>query len=74
VIEIIDRHDETTGHSAMARTTAYPAAAIAYMLGVGAIERRGVLPGEIAAPLDSFVGAVRARGIDIAERWETPER
>lgn len=74
VLEIIDHHEPKTGHSAMARTTAYPTAAIAYMLGVGAIQRRGVLPGELAAPLDSFVSAVRARGIDIAERWETPER
>jgi lysine 6-dehydrogenase len=73
VLEIIDRHDHATGHSAMARTTAYPAAAIAYMLGVGAIDKRGVHPGELAVPLDSFVAAVRARGIEIAERWETPE-
>lgn len=70
VLEIIDRHDAATGHSAMARTTSYPAAAVAYMLGAGAIERRGVLPGEVAIPLDSFVAAVRARGIEIAERWE----
>jgi lysine 6-dehydrogenase len=73
VLEVIDRHNDETGHSAMARTTAYPAAAIAYMLGAGAIERRGVLPGEVAVPLDSFVAAVRARGIEIAERWETPQ-
>jgi lysine 6-dehydrogenase len=70
VLEIVDRHDEKTGHSAMARTTAYPAAAVAYMLGAGAIERRGVLPGEVAVPLDRFVAAVRARGIEITERWE----
>jgi lysine 6-dehydrogenase len=74
VLEIIDRHDAATGHSAMARTTAYPAAAIAYMLGAGAISKRGVQPGELAVPLDSFVAAVRARGIEIAERWEQPEK
>jgi lysine 6-dehydrogenase len=74
VLEVMDSHDPKTGHSAMARTTAYPAAAIAYMLGVGAIERRGVVPGELAVPLDSFVSAVRARGIDVAERWEDPGR
>ena len=72
VFEIIDRHDVTTGHSAMARTTAYPAAAIAYMLGVGAVGEHGVLPGELAVPLDAFVQAVRARGIDVVERWEDP--
>ncbi|MFO0567823.1 MAG: saccharopine dehydrogenase C-terminal domain-containing protein [Polyangiaceae bacterium] len=68
--EIIDRHDPKTGHSAMARTTSYPAAAIAYMLGVGAIQKRGVLPGELAVPLEAFVAAVRARGIEVKERWE----
>jgi lysine 6-dehydrogenase len=72
VYELIDRHDPETGHSAMARCTSYAAAAVAYMLGVGAIERRGVLPGELGVPLEEFVGAVRARGLDLTERWETP--
>ncbi len=71
VFELIDRHDAKTGHSAMARTTAYPAAAVAYMLAAGAVEKRGVLPGEIAVPLGSFAGAVRARGIDVKESWES---
>jgi lysine 6-dehydrogenase len=71
VYELIDRHDPDTGHSAMARCTAYPAAAIAYMLGAGAIKRRGVLPGELVVPLEEFLGAVRARGLDVTERWET---
>ncbi len=70
VFEIIDRHDAATGHSAMARTTAYPAAVVAYMLATGAITKRGVLPGELAVPLDDFAAAVRARGIDVQERWE----
>lgn len=70
VFEVIDRHEPKTGHSAMARTTSYPAAAVAYMLGAGAVEKRGVLPGELAVPLDAFVQAIRARGIDVKERWE----
>ena len=70
VYEVIDRHEATTGHSAMARTTAYPAAVIAYMLGAGAVEKAGVIPGELAIPLDEFVAAVRVRGIDVKERWE----
>jgi lysine 6-dehydrogenase len=69
VFEIIDHHDPKTGHSAMARTTAYPAAAVAYMLGAGAITRRGVCPAELAVPFEEFVGAVRARGIEVDERW-----
>lgn len=69
VFEVIDRHDPKTGHSAMARTTSYPAAVVAYMLGTGAIQRRGVLPGELAVPLGPFVSAVRARGLEVTERW-----
>lgn len=70
VFEVIDRHDAKTGHSAMARTTSYPAAVVAYMLGAGAVQKRGVLPGELSVPLEAFVSAVRARGIDVKERWE----
>jgi len=72
VYELVDQHEPETGHSAMARCTSYAAAAVAYMLGVGAIERRGVLPGELCVPLEEFLGAVRARGLDVIERWETP--
>lgn len=70
VFELVDRHDVRTGHSAMARTTSYPAAAVAYMLAAGAVEARGVLPGEQCVPLEPFLQAVRARGIDVKERWE----
>jgi lysine 6-dehydrogenase len=69
-LEIIDRQEPKTGHSAMARTTAYPAAAVAYMMAAGAVERRGVLPGELAVPLDAFVQAVKTRGIDVREKWD----
>jgi len=68
--EIIDEHNPETGHSAMARTTAYPAAAIAYMLAAGAIDKHGVIPGELCVPLGPFLSAVRARGIEVRERWE----
>jgi len=70
VFEIVDRHDDTTGHSAMARTTAYPAATVAHMLATHRISKRGVIPGELALPLVEFANAVRARGIDIVERYE----
>ena len=34
----------------------------------GAIEKRGVLPGELCVPLSPFLSAVRARGIEVKER------
>ncbi len=70
IYEIIDHHDPVTGHSAMARTTAYPAAAVAHFLGSGRALRHGVLPGEAAFRLADLVAAVRERGIAIEERWE----
>lgn len=73
VFEIVDHHDDTTGHSAMARTTAYPAATVAHLLATGRIKKRGVIPGELALPLGEFVAAVRGRGIGIVERIERAE-
>ena len=70
LFEMIDYHDFQTGHSAMARTTGYSAAAVAYMLAAGAIQRRGVLAGEHALPLEEYLAAVRARGLDVRERLE----
>jgi lysine 6-dehydrogenase len=70
IFEMIDRHDADTGHSAMARTTGYSAAAVAYMLAAGAIQQRGVLPGEHALPLEEYLAAVRARGLNVSERLE----
>ncbi len=70
IFEMIDRHDPQTGHSAMARSTGYSAAVVAYMLAAGAIRERGVVPGEQALPLEEYLAAVRARGLDISERVE----
>ncbi len=70
--EVIDHAEPATGHSAMARTTGYSAAAVAYMLAAGAVTRRGVVPGELALPLEAYLAAVRARGVAITERTEPP--
>jgi len=70
VFELIDHHDVETGHSAMARTTAYSAATVAHMLLSGIIEERGVLAGESVVPLDRYIRTMRSRGINITERWE----
>ncbi|MCC6213512.1 MAG: saccharopine dehydrogenase NADP-binding domain-containing protein [Polyangiaceae bacterium] len=70
VFDLVDRHDPATGHSAMARTTAYPAAAVAWLLATGAITERGVLPGERCIPLARLVDEVRRRGLAVRERWQ----
>jgi len=65
VQQLVDRHDRRTGHTAMMRTTAYPATIIAHMLASGTIAERGVLAQEKSVPLEPFFAAVAARGLQI---------
>ncbi len=48
IYEIVDRQDSKTGLTAMMRTTAFPAAIIAWMAASGQIEARGVVPQELS--------------------------
>ena len=65
--DIIDRFDETTGLSAMMRTTAFPASIIAQMMASGQVKQKGALPQELCIPPDDFVIALTARNIIIRE-------
>ena len=65
--QLVDRKDHATGHSAMARTTGYPTAVIAWLMATGKIEKRGVLPGERCVPVDLLVEELRRRGVAIEE-------
>ena len=64
---IIDRYDETTGLSAMMRTTAFPASIIAQMMARGETIERGAIPQELAIPPDAFVAELARRNINIRE-------
>jgi lysine 6-dehydrogenase len=63
--DIIDRFDESTGLSAMMRTTAFPASVIAQMMARGEIKEKGAIPQELAVPPDSFVAELAKRNIQI---------
>ncbi len=65
--EMLDRHDAATGLSAMSRSTAFPAALVAAMLGRGQVTRRGALPQELALDVPVFVAGLAERGLDV--RW-----
>src|SRR5205823_3944153 len=65
--DIIDRYDPATGLSAMMRTTAFPAAIVALMMGRGQVTAKGALPQERCIPADSFMRELAARGIDFEE-------
>ena len=65
--DLLDFFDEKTGLTAMMRTTAYPAAESALLLARGTITERGVLAAEEVVPGESYVRALRARGLRIQE-------
>ncbi|MFH1808013.1 MAG: saccharopine dehydrogenase C-terminal domain-containing protein [Pseudomonadota bacterium] len=69
VFEMVDRHDEATGLSAMERCTSFPAAAVTHLQASG-----GVAPGarrlETEVPAEPLLAATRARGLEIRERLE----
>jgi lysine 6-dehydrogenase len=68
--DIIDRHDERTGLSAMMRTTAFPASIIAQMMARGDIKQKGAIPQERCVPPDAFIAALKARNIHITETMQ----
>jgi len=70
VFELIDHANPETRHTAMMRTTGYPAAIIAGMLGRGEITERGAVVQELAVPGEAFLAELRARGLAVVEREE----
>ena len=63
--DIVDKLDETTGLSAMMRTTAFPASIIAQMMARGDVLMRGATPQEKAIDPDKFVAELDRRNIKI---------
>jgi lysine 6-dehydrogenase len=63
-VDLVDRFDETTGFTAMERTTGWHAAIVAAMLARGETPI-GSVPLEIAVPGDQFVAEARRRGFTI---------
>jgi lysine 6-dehydrogenase len=66
--ECIDHYDERTRMTAMMRTTAFPVAVIARMLGEGVIREPGVLPPESCVPGDAMIEELARRSIVITKR------
>lgn len=65
---LIDRFDSKTGLTSMMRTTAWPAAVVVQMLASGEIAKRGGIRQELDVPAESFLEAMRSRGINIEYR------
>ncbi|HEX4996690.1 MAG TPA: saccharopine dehydrogenase C-terminal domain-containing protein [Terriglobia bacterium] len=67
VVEVIDRADEVTGLSAMARTTGFSAAIVA-MLAAGGKIPPGAHAQELAVDPAAVIEELRRRGIQVSER------
>jgi lysine 6-dehydrogenase len=67
--DIIDRQNETTGLSAMMRTTAFPASIVALMMARGQTTAKGALPQERCIPPDEFMAELAKREVAVHERW-----
>ncbi|HUV31610.1 MAG TPA: saccharopine dehydrogenase C-terminal domain-containing protein [Acidobacteriota bacterium] len=68
VYEIVDRQDMKTGLTAMMRTTAFPAAIIAWMAAAGQITARGVKPQELVVKPSLFFPQLKKRSIKLVIR------
>jgi lysine 6-dehydrogenase len=66
VVELIDYYDETTGFTAMQRTTGWDGAIVAIMNATGQTPR-GAKPVEVAVPAGPFVEELRRRGFSVTE-------
>jgi len=64
IVDFIDYYDESTGFTAMERTTGWHAAIMAAMIAHGRVPA-GVIPVELAVPGATFVAELRRRGFQI---------
>lgn len=65
VYEIVDRQDMRTGLTAMMRTTAFPAAIVAWMAASGQLTEPGVKPQEMVVKPELFLPQLKKRGIKL---------
>ena len=64
VLDLIDYYDESTGFTAMERTTGWDASIVAIMMAQGKVQK-GAIPVELAIPGDYFVQELAKRGIQV---------
>lgn len=67
IVDVVDAYDETTGFTAMERTTGWHLSIVALMMARGETPV-GSIPLEIAVPGEPFVREAKKRGFNITER------
>lgn len=65
VYEIVDRQESRSSLTAMMRTTAFPAAIVAWMSAAGQVAAPGVKPQELAINPKAFIPQLKKRGINL---------
>ncbi len=68
VYEILDRQMSREALTAMMRTTAFPAAIVAWMAASGQITARGCKPQEVVVPSKPFIAQLKKRNINLVIR------
>jgi lysine 6-dehydrogenase len=69
--QMVDRYDCRRGITSMARTTAFPCSIAAQILASGRIQRKGLVPPEVAFKedlRDELLGYLRERGVNIESK------
>ncbi len=64
---MIDYYDESTGLSAMMRSTGFSSSIIAQMLAEGKIEKKGVVPQELSVPPQLYMEELSRRNFSLEE-------
>jgi lysine 6-dehydrogenase len=64
--QCIDYFDQTSGMTAMMRTTAFPTTVIAAMLAEGSVSARGVVPPEYCVPAGPLIERLKERNIHVS--------
>lgn len=68
--DLLDWQDETTGITAMERTTGYTLAIVGLLMGRDVIATAGVMPPDEGIPAEAYLAELAKRGIDIQYRME----
>jgi lysine 6-dehydrogenase len=68
VFDLVDYHDETTGISAMARTTGFSLSITGQLQAGGEVKGAGVLTPDQAVPAEVYLAELAVRGIQVERR------
>ena len=69
IYEMVERHQESTGLTAIQRATGIPTATVACLLSAGRLDGGGAAPADKIVPAGEFLERLNERGLVISTRW-----